>query len=207
MKAGVAWLIGVTVLTAPAIAQDPQAKPYYQPSGFDLSSIDRSTKPGDDFFQYANGKYLERAVIPADRPAVSRRLEMTDRMEFNLHQLLQQAAQGVGEEPSDVRGKAGAFYTSFMDEATIDRIGLAAIAPELYSIRSASNASQLAGLMGQGAYDFYSAIVSPYIYSDLRVPDLYAIYLNHSGLGIPVRYYYLKLEYAAQSEASSVHAP
>src|SRR3954447_20709302 len=206
MKAGVAWLICVTVLTTPAIAQDPQAKPYYQPSGFDLSSIDRSTKPGDDFFQYANGKYLERAAIPADRPAVSRRLEMTDRMEFNLHQLLQQAAQGVGEEPSDVRGKAGAFYYSFMDETTIDRVGLAAIAPELDAIRGASNASDLARLMGQGAYDFYPAIVSPFVDSDLKAPDRYAIYLNQSGLGLPDRDYYLKPEFAEQRQAYTAYA-
>ena len=85
------------------------AAPVYPPSGFDRSAMDKSTRPGDDFFQYANGAYLARAVIPNDRPAVSRRLEMTDRMEANVHQLLQQAASGVGEQPADVQGKAGAF--------------------------------------------------------------------------------------------------
>src|SRR4051812_17965331 len=168
----VAVLLVATAFAGSVSAQGSDA-PYYPPSGFDLTAIDPSTKPGDDFFQYANGKYLERAVIPADRPAVSRRLEMTDRMEFNLHQLLQQAAQGASEEPTDVRGKAGAFYTSFMDEPTIDRVGLAAIAPELDAIRTASNASQLAGLMGQSAYDFYPAIVAPYIDSDLKDPGHY----------------------------------
>ena len=99
-------LAGLLLLASGAWAQ---SGPYYPPSGFDLSAVDAGTKPGDDFFQYANGKYLDRAVIPADRPAVSRRLEMTDRMEANLHRLLQEASSGVGEQPTDDKGKAGAF--------------------------------------------------------------------------------------------------
>jgi putative endopeptidase len=198
------FLLACSLLAASAAAA--QSAPVYPPSGFDLSAVDKGVKPGDDFFQYANGGYLARAVIPADRPAVSRRLEMTDRMEANVHQLLQEASSNVAEEPTDIRGKAGAFYYSFMDEATIDRIGLAAIAPELDSIRRAANGSDLARLMGQGAYDFYPAIVSPFIDSDLKAPDRYAIYLNQSGLGLPDRDYYLKPEFAEQRAAYTAYA-
>mgnify|MGYP003912064497 CR=1 FL=1 len=51
---------------------------------------------------------------------------MTDRMEAQLHQLLQEAANGVAEQPAENKGKTGAFYYSFMDEPTIDRIGAGA---------------------------------------------------------------------------------
>ena len=183
-----------------------QGAPVYPPSGFDLSAMDRSTKAGDDFFEYANGSYLERSTIPADRPTVSRRLEMTDRMEAQLHQLLQQASSNVAEQPTDVPGKAGAFYYSFMDEPTVDRVGLVAIAPELDAIRGASSASDLARMMGQSAYDFYPTIVSPYIDSDLKAPGRYAIYLNQSGLGLPDRDYYLKPEFAEQRQGYTAYA-
>ena len=46
--------------------------------------------------------------------------------------------------------------------------------------------------MGESASDFYPAIVAPYVDSDLKAPDRYAIYLNQSGLGLPDRDYYLK---------------
>jgi putative endopeptidase len=197
----IAYLIGVAAMAGPAIAQDPQTRPYYQPSGFDLSAVDASARPGNDFFEYANGKYLERAVIPADRPAVSRRLEMTDRMEANVHQLLQQAAQGVGEQPADVRGKAGAFYAAYMDEPQIDRIGVAAIAAELEAIRSASSPAELAALMGQASYGFYPAIVAPTIDIDFKATEHYALYLNQSGLGMPDRDYYLEAQFAPQRQA------
>ena len=193
------FLLAATVMAAPAFGQSGAA--YYPPSGFDLSAIDPSTKPGDDFFQYANGKYLDRSVIPADRPTVSRRFEMTDRMEANVHQLLQEAASGVGDQPSDVRGKAGAFYASYMDAPQIERIGLAAIAPELDAIRSASTPSELAALMGQSSFGFYPAIVGPAIDVDVKSTDRYAVYLNQSGLGMPDRDYYLEAQFAPQRQA------
>jgi len=189
-----------------ASATFAQAAPVYPPSGFDLSAPDRSTKPGDDFFQYANGSYLARSVIPADRPAVSRRFEMTDRMEGQLHQLLQDAWNNVPEQPTDTRGKAGAFYYSFMDEATIDRLGASAIAPELNAIKAASRPSDLSALMGQSAYGFYPTIVSAGVDSDLKAPERYAIYLNQAGLGLPDRDYYLKADFAAQREAYLAYA-
>ena len=182
------------------------AAPQFPPSGFDLSAIDRSTKPGNDFFQYVNGAYLARSVIPADRPTVSRRFEMTDRMEGQLHALLQDAARDVGVEPTDNRGKAGAFYTAFMDEARIEQLGVAAIAPELSAIRSAASPSDLAGLMGQSSYGFYPAIVAPFIDSDQKAPERYAIYLNQAGLGLPDRDYYLKPEFAEQRQAYAGYA-
>src|SRR4051812_15719574 len=200
----VAALLVATAFAGSVSAQG--AAPTYPPSGFDLSAIDRSAKAGDDFFQYANGKYLDRSVIPADRPAVSRRFEMTDRMEANLHQLLQEATREVGEQPADLRGKAGAFYYSFLDEPQIERTGVAAIAAELDAIRSATSPGQLAGLMGQSAYDFYPAIAAPLVDSDLKAPERYAIYLNQSGLGLPDRDYYLKPEFAAQRQAYADYA-
>ena len=205
-RRSIALLLGAAVFAGPLSAQASNSSPQYPPSGFDLSAIDSSTRAGDDFFQYANGKYLARAVIPSDRPSVSRRVEMSDRMEANLHQLLQEVSQGVGEQPADVRGKAGAFYASFMDEAQIERTGLAAIQPELSAIRSASTPAELAALMGQGAYDFYPAIAAPFIDTDLKAPDRYAVYLGQAGLGLPDRDYYLKPDFAAQRQAYGAYA-
>src|SRR4051794_6092045 len=95
----VLW-VSTAALSAPASAQGQGGGPYYKPSGFDLTATDPATKPGNDFFQYANGAYLARSVIPADRPVVSRRFEMTDRMEAQLHALLQDVSRNVGEQPA-----------------------------------------------------------------------------------------------------------
>jgi putative endopeptidase len=198
--------VSAAALAAPALAQGQSSGPYYKPSGLDLTATDPATKPGSDFFQYANGAYLARSIIPVDRPVVSRRFEMTDRMEGQLHALLQDVSRNVAEQPADNRGKAGAFYYSFMDEAQIERRGAAPIAPELDAIRSTSSPSELAALMGRSAYGFYPTIVGVGIDSDLKAPDHYAIYLNQSGLGLPDRDYYLKPEFARQRQAYADYA-
>jgi len=203
---GILLWAGAAALAVPAMAQGTDSGPYYKPSGLDLTAKDPSTRPGDDFFQYANGAYLARSVIPPDRPTVSRRFEMTDRMEGQLHKLLQDVSNGVAEQPTDNRGKAGAFYYSFMDEPTIERIGAAAIAPELTAIRSASTPSELAGLMGQSAYGFYPSVIGAYIDSDLKAPERYAVYLGQGGLGLPDRDYYLKPDFAEQRKAYTDYA-
>src|SRR5690242_7427125 len=113
MKKSAYLLFSGILFASAAMAQD-RAEPVYPPFGFDLTAFDRTTKPGDDFFQFANGSYLARTEIPADRPMASRRLEMTDRTDQQLKTLLEGAANGVGEQPADLTGKVGAFYASFM---------------------------------------------------------------------------------------------
>jgi putative endopeptidase len=201
-----ALLFGLTTLAAsPAFAQDSKV-PVFPPYGFDSTSTDRSTKPGDDFFQYANGAYLARTPIPADRPSATRRLEMTDRTDQQLKTLLEEAANRVGEQPTDLKGKVGAFYASFMDEATIERLGPGAISPELDAIRKAPDLAAIARLMGESASDLYASPLGASIDVDLKNPKVYAIYLSQSGLGLPDRDYYLKDSFAGQREAYRAYA-
>lgn len=183
-----------------AIAVSLQAaSPVYPPSGFDLTAIDPATKPGDDFFQYANGAYLARTQIPADQTAASRRLEMSVRTEANLHELLEDAAKDAPAEPTDLKGKVGAFYAAFMDEAAIEAAGAKPIAPEIDAIRNAPDRPALAALMGQ--YGFYPSPFSYFIDSDQKNPNVYAVYLQQSGLGLPDRDYYLNPDFDAQRTA------
>jgi putative endopeptidase len=56
-----------SVVAAPLEAQNA-GEPLIPPVGLDMSASDPSTKPGDDFWQYANGAWLARTAIPADKP-------------------------------------------------------------------------------------------------------------------------------------------
>ncbi len=55
-------------------ADAPPATLKYGTWGFDLSGMDTATKPGDDFFRYANGTWLDKTQIPSDKPAYSLRV-------------------------------------------------------------------------------------------------------------------------------------
>src|SRR4051812_19577995 len=126
---GAAASSALMVAMASAAVHQAARKPVYPPFGFDQTAPDRAVRPGDDFFQYANGAYLARAMIPADRPSVSRRIEMTDRMEAQLHELMEGAASSPASA-SDTSGKVGAFYAAFMDEGQAERLGAAPLKPE-----------------------------------------------------------------------------
>ena len=178
----------------------------YTPFGLDLTALDKSVRPGDDFFQYANGAYLARTVIPADRSAMSRRLEMTDRTEAQLHALLEDAARTGPSAPQTLRGKVGTFYAAFMDDAQAERLGAAPLKPELEAIRAAPDKASLAALTGEAPSGLYPGFFSTSIDLDLKNPDRYAVYLDQAGLGLPDRDYYLKPELGAKREAYQAYA-
>src|ERR1700738_588507 len=125
MKTRTAFL--TLVLSFTAALAEPTGKPQYDAWGFDTEGADLKTKPGDDFLRYANGAWLDRVQIPADKPAYSLRLAMTDLTEQRIHDLLEEAAKKTEPKPATIESKVGAFYKSFMDEAGIEKAGASSL--------------------------------------------------------------------------------
>ena len=194
----IAVLFVTSLLT---LAAEVPNKPQYGAWGFDLAGADPGTKPGDDFFRYANGTWLDRTQIPADKPAYSLRLAMTDVIEQRLHDMMETLAGKEGAEPATLEDKVGAFYHSFMDEARIEQLGAKAIGPVIDDLKKADSREKLAGLMGRTNIDFESSLFNYTIDVDLKNPSQYAFYITQSGLGLPDRDYYQKPEFAQQKAA------
>ena len=177
------------------------ATPFYPPFGIDLTAADNAVRPGEDFFDHANGGWLARTPIPADAPAITMGKLVFDRVEGRLHSLLEDAAHGVAVQPDDVKGKVGAMYAAFMDTARIEEKGAAPIRPALAAVAAAGDRSALAMIMGRSAYDFGTAPFGLGIDVDLKDPTAYAVYIDEAGLGLPDRSYYLEPGFKAQREA------
>jgi putative endopeptidase len=185
----------VSLVLVPASSSGP----VYPPFGFDMSARDLTTKPGNDFFQFADGAYLAKLVIPPDQSAAGRRMDMSNRIEGHLHELLEEAAKGVPEEPKDLRGKVGAFYASFMDEKTIEAKGVSPIKIELDAILAATDRDALTDLMGQ--VGLYPRPFDYWISVDYKQPAVYAASIAETNLGLPDRDYYVKPDFASQRTA------
>lgn len=190
-----------SLFSGPLLAAEPVAKAQFGDWGYDLAGGKPGAHPGDGFFAYANGGWVERAVIPADKSAYSLRTAMSDLTESRLHALLEQAAANRAAAPSSLEAKAGAFYRSFMDASRLEALGARAIAPELGAVRQAATRDQLAALMGRTNVDFESSLFALGVSVDLKRPSRYALYVGQDGLGLPDRDYYLEPAFATQRAA------
>jgi putative endopeptidase len=192
-------LFGIVSLTsaAPPAESLSDSAPQFGKWGFDSKGADFKTKPGDDFFRYANGAWLDRVKIPADKPGYSLRLLMSDKVEQRLHELIDEAAK-KSEDAATIEGKVGAFYKSFMDEKRIEKAGASPLKDTLEQISSAKTREELGAMMGRHNADLEGMTFALGIDVDFKDPQRYAVYIGQSGLGLPDRDYYLKPDFAAQ---------
>jgi putative endopeptidase len=179
----------------------PSAAPFFKPFGLDLTAFDGKVRSQDDFFQYANGAWLDRTPIPADSDRVTQGKDLVDRVEARLHTLLEAAAAQKSERAKTPEQKAGAMYAAFMDAKRIEVLGVSPIAADLEHVRNAPDREEIARWMGRSFYDFGSSFFSAYIDIDLKDTAHYVAYVNQGGLGMPDRDYYLQPEFSAQAKA------
>ncbi|HEY2140381.1 MAG TPA: M13 family metallopeptidase N-terminal domain-containing protein, partial [Chthoniobacterales bacterium] len=196
----------VVLLCVPGSWAGTEGKPQYGTWGFDTAGADLKAKPGDDFFRYANGAWLDRVQIPADKPAYSLRLAMSDLTEQRLHDLMEETAKKTDPNPASIEGKVGAFYKSYMDEGRIEKAGASSLKDQLVEIQSAKTREALAALMGRQNADFQGGVFAVGVDVDIKDPKHYVVYLGQAGLGLPDRDYYLKPDFGAKKQKYQAYA-
>jgi putative endopeptidase len=128
------------LLAALPVAADPEslAAPRFGTWGMDLTGRNLQIKPGDDFFDYANGSFVERTEIPADRVRFGNFDALSILCEARVRDILEEAVK----TPTPATAKIAAFYTAYLDEAQADRLGMKPIAPDLAEINAAATATR-----------------------------------------------------------------
>lgn len=158
-------------------------------SGIDTTNLDRTCKPCQDFFQFANGGWLRRNPIPPSYSSYSNFQKLYDRNEDVLHGILSRAAASHAVKGSNLQ-KIGDFYVSCTNMAAIDAAGTKPIDPLLRSAAGAgvsSLATTLASLQAAGAGSFFGFGPG----ADFYDSHTNIIQLRQGGLGLPDRDYYL----------------
>ena len=190
-----AALLGAMVIYAiaqnPPTAADLAASPRFGDWGFDLGGRMESVKPGDDFFAYANGTYIERTEIPADRSRFGNFDALAILSEARVHGILEEAAA----DPTDETRKIGDFYIAYMDEARVEELGADPIRPALERIKAAASREELIALTADPAF-LGRGLFGAGIHADAKDPSRYGVYLSSQGLGLPDKNYYLKPSFA-----------
>ena len=182
--------LALTGLLATADAQ-PAAKPTFGAWGVDLSGMDKSVKPGDDFFDYANGTWFKNAVIPADRTSTGSFQDLQILSEKRMKDIVAGLEAKPYAQLTDEQKKIRDLYDAFMDTAQIEKRGLAPAKKDLARFASLKTADDVARAMGDPAVPADS-LFGTFINSDAKRPNQYVMLVTQSGLGMPNRDYYLK---------------
>jgi predicted metalloendopeptidase len=182
-----------------AAAMEPAAPPLV--SGVILANFDRSVRPQDDFYRFVNGTWLEKTQIPPDKSNYGTFGMLADAVEKNLKTIVEQAAATPGAAGGDAQ-MIGDLYAGYMDEATVERAGPAALAAELAKIDAIRDRGALVDYFGRtqlryvvappGIANFGAAApLVASVYADAKHPDMNVLHVDQFGLGMPDRDYYL----------------
>ncbi len=167
--------------------------------GIDLSGMDRTASPGNDFFAYANGTWAKKTSIPADRSRYGAFDILRLLSEQRVHRQLQGYASGNPTTDGDV-AKIAALYRSFLDEAAVEKAGDAPLRPLLAQVRAIGDRQAMARSMGLSHGGFGGTFFGAFVGDDQRDPDRYTLYLSQSGLGLSDREMYRDPKFAPQRE-------
>ncbi len=177
-----------------------QEVPQQETHGISVANLDRTVKPGDDFFRYANGGWLQRTEIPPDRPAVGVFSTLSDLANKRTVALIEEAAKSNPPGGSEAR-KIADLYNSYMDEAAIEKKGLEPLRPLLQAIAAIKDKRELARSLGESLRadvdplnntNFHTSnLFGIWTAPGFEDPDHYTPYLLQGGLMLPDREYYL----------------
>src|SRR4051794_34568881 len=184
----------------PAATSSSTTAKRYGTWGVDLDAMDKSIKPGDDFFRYVNGKWAATAQIPGDKTSYGSFVMLRDLSEARVHGILERFAAEKNLKAGTDDAKIATIYRSFMDEATVEKLDAKPIQPYLDAIKKAATYDDIARLMARAHAGFGSAVVRAGIGDDAKNPDKNTLYLSQAGLGLPDREFYLRDNFKAQKE-------
>lgn len=156
--------------------------------GVDLTAFNTDIRPGNDFNTYANGTWIEKIEIPADRSRYGNFDLLREKSEQRVRLIIEDLAK---ESPAldTPEGKIGAFYAAYLDMDAINAAGLEPAKPyfeQIDAISSIEDVSRLTAKVG------FASPLSGFVFVDDKDPETYIFQMSLSGLGLPDRDYYLK---------------
>ncbi|HEY4062499.1 MAG TPA: M13 family metallopeptidase [Puia sp.] len=157
----------------------------------DPANMDLSVKPGDNFYEYANGQWVKNNPVPASKTRWGSFDELREESLVRLRTLLDEAAAGAAKDPK--MQKIGDFYTSGMDSARLETLGYQPIQADLDRIAAVKN---IDGLLSEMCYErthgLPATLTGFFVGPDRKNVTRYVPSVGQGGTTLPDRDYYLK---------------
>ena len=159
-------------------------------SGLALENMDKTVRPGDDFFMYMNGAWIDQTEIPADKASYGGFSVLADEAQENLKVIIEEAATGDFEKGTDEQ-KVGDLYNSYLDMDTRNARGVEPLAASFERISRIASQEDLARAMANGNNRGISMPIDIDQLADWNDSSKYSFMVTQGGLGLPDREYYL----------------
>ena len=164
---------------------------------FDKTGMDTTVKPGDNFFLYANGKWIRDTKIPGDENSWGLGNILYNDNQKHLHSILDDVS--VDDNPAGSKEqKVADLYKSGMDTATIEKLGYDPIKPLLAKIDTVKDYKGLWQLAAAGFKTGDGFLLGFYVSPDDKVSTKNVAHFDQTGLTLPEKGYYFKTDSASK---------
>ncbi len=176
---------------APASAAAPLSAEFPKP-GVDVSDIDPTCKPCDDFFTFATGGWEKANPIPAGYSAWGSFNILAEDNRNVLHDILEDAARDTAAAPGSNEQKIGTYYRTCMDENGIEAAGLTPLEPQLQAIAAVTDRASLMTAIAQLQKIGVDTPLGFGSDADAKDSSKQIAELGLGGLGLPDRDFYFR---------------
>jgi putative endopeptidase len=159
------------------------------------ANLDSTVKPGDDFFEYANGGWLKNNPIPGEQSSWGIGNLVIEENLKRLREISEKAVASNAAKGSNDQ-KIGDFWSTAMDSVKIEADGLKPIQLLLDKVNAITDVKSLVSTVSDLKKIGSNTLFSDYVYQDAKKSDVMAYNLTQGGLGLPEREYYFKTDSA-----------
>lgn len=162
--------------------------------GVDLADMDRSVRPGNDFFDYVVGSWVKNAKIPADRVCAGVNLDIQNQLDADLKAIVQSAA-AKHAAAGDISQQIGDLYASYMNEELLNKKGVEPVRSLLTSIDAITDRPGLNAVLV--SFNGKTRVDDPFPVSvdiDPKTPTRYLPKIWQGGLSLGDRGYYVNTD-------------
>lgn len=163
-------------------------------SGVDVGAIDAGVRAQDDFFRHSQGKWLKDVEIPSDRSSWGAFNVAQDKVEGQIRTIIEGAAADKNARAGSAAQKMGDYYTSYVDQARRNELGLRPLKAELARVAALKDKRAIAPLAAHFSRIDAGAPVDMSVHQDEKDSTRMIVDISQSGLGLPNRDYYLQDE-------------
>jgi len=155
----------------------------------EITGIDSSIKPGDNFFMYVNRNWYDTAQIPPSQAGVGAYMFMNFPQRLRLQGILDSVSK-ANNTAGSIEQKVGDFYASGMDTTTINQLGYNPIKPILARIDGISDVVSLMKFVADEAKVYNNSVLAFGVGPDNKNSSLNIAHIYQTGIGLPERDYY-----------------